>query len=94
MKLVWTRLAIIDINNARNYIAEENPRAAEDIIQRIEKATQALGRHPMIGRPGRVQNTRELVIPGTPFIIPYRIRNQRVEVLAVIHGARRWPESI
>jgi plasmid stabilization system protein ParE len=46
---------------------------------------------PKSGRPGRVSDTRELVVPETPFIAPYRVRDDRVEILAVFHGARRWP---
>ena len=36
--------------------------------------------------------TRELVVPKTPTIVPYRIRNNRLQVLRVYHGARKWPE--
>lgn len=49
--------------------------------------------HPALGRPGRVPGTRELVVTRTSFIVPYRIMGERVEILAVIHVARRWPDS-
>jgi toxin ParE1/3/4 len=49
--------------------------------------------HPEIGRRERVEGTRELAIPNTPFVVAYRIAARRIEILAVIHGARRWPES-
>ncbi len=49
--------------------------------------------HPEMGRVGRVEGTRELVISGTPFFAAYRIARRRVEILALIHGARRWPEE-
>ncbi|HBL15236.1 MAG: hypothetical protein A2X36_03175 [Elusimicrobia bacterium GWA2_69_24] len=94
MKPAWTRLALADLDNAYRYIAEENPSAALRVIARIEKAVAALRRHPELGRPGRVGGTRELIIPGTPFIAAYRIKDKRLEVLAVIHGARRWPEDM
>lgn len=92
MKPAWTRLALADLDNAYGYIAEDNPSAALRVIERVEKAVDALRRHPEIGRPGRVSGTRELIIPGTPFIAAYRIKDKRLEVLAVIHGARRWPD--
>ncbi|MBI5208585.1 MAG: type II toxin-antitoxin system RelE/ParE family toxin [Elusimicrobia bacterium] len=92
MKPAWTRLALADLDNACGYIAEENPSAALRVVERIEKAVDALRLHPEIGRPGRVGGTRELVITGTPFIVAYRIKDERLEVLAVIHGARRWPD--
>jgi len=47
--------------------------------------------HPQIGRPGRVVGTRELVVPDTPYISPYRIRHDRLELIAVFHGRQKWP---
>ena len=93
MKVRWTRLALDDLNHAREYIEVENPAAAEKVIERIKKAVSFLSRHPELGRSGRVVGTRELVIPGTPFVLPYRVSKTRVEILALIHGARRWPDS-
>jgi toxin ParE1/3/4 len=93
MKVVWTRLALVDLDSAYDYAAEERPAAAIRAVERIEKAVAALCRHPEIGRPGRVDGTRELVVTGTPFIVPYRIKAKRIEVLAVLHGARRWPDE-
>lgn len=93
LKIVWTPLAIEDLDNAYEYIAATNPSAALDIIERIEKAISALRLTPGMGRPGRISGTRELVITGTPFIVPYRVAGERIEILAVIHAARRWPDS-
>lgn len=93
MKIAWTKLAVDDLYDAHDYIAQNSPRSAAGIIELIERGVEALRHHPEIGRSGRVDGTRELVIPGTPFIISYRSKKHRVEILAVIHGARRWPES-
>ena len=94
IKLVWTRLAIQDLNAAYDYISAENPAAAEGIINRVEQALEALKRHPEIGRPGRISTTRELVVTQTPFIIPYRVNEDRIEVLAFLHSARKWPDKV
>jgi len=94
MKVVWTRMALADLDNAHGYIVEERPAAAIRTIERVEKAIEALRRHPEIGRPGRVEGTRELIIAGTPFVAAYRVDAKRIEVLAVIHGARRWPDEL
>jgi toxin ParE1/3/4 len=48
---------------------------------------------PHRGRPGRWPGTRELVIPRTPYIVPYRVQGDLIEILRVFHGARRWPEE-
>ena len=93
LKLVWTKLAIEDLNNAYDYIAVTNPSAAGDIVERIEKAVATLRLTPNMGRPGRIIRTRELVVTRTPFIVPYRLLRERIEILAVIHAARRWPDS-
>ncbi len=94
MKIVWTRLALSDLDEAYNYIASSNPDAAADIIDRIEGAVNTLSLYPNRGRQGRIASTRELVVARTPFIVPYRVRGEQVEILGVIHGAKRWPESL
>ena len=93
MRIAWTVQAVRDLRSVRTFIARENPRAAKAIADRIIGAVEQLGAHPASGRPGRLPNTRELVIPGTPFIVPYRVSENGVEILGVIHGARRWPEG-
>ena len=93
MKLAWTRVAVEDLGHAYEYISAENPSAAASVIKRIETAAKALEAFSQIGRPGRVEGTRELVVSETPFILPYRVFKNRVEILAVIHAARRWPEG-
>ena len=91
MRLVWTRLALDDLDLARDFIETANPLAALKVVERIESAVAALTVHPEIGRPGRLEGTRELIVVGTPFILPYRVRGDRIEIVGVIHGARRWP---
>ena len=94
MKIRWTRLAVEDLDCAYEYIATTNPAAAHALIARIESALEVLEAHPLIGRKGRVEGTRELAIPATPFIVAYRIAKGRVEILGIIHGARCWPENL
>jgi toxin ParE1/3/4 len=93
VKIVWTKLALSDLDQAYDYFAAGRPGVAKAIIDRIEAAVATLSIHPEIGRPGRVSPTRELYVLGTPFILVYRNRKVRLEILALIHGARRWPES-
>jgi toxin ParE1/3/4 len=91
LKVVWTNEAIRDLIEARDHIAKNNPAAAARLGARIVKATEKLARYPEIGRKGRLRGTRELVIPKTPYFIPYRIRTKRIELLRVYHGARLYP---
>src|SRR5437868_4762505 len=57
-------------------------------------AVDRLAQMPNLGRPGRVPGTRELVVPGTRYVIPYRVRAERLEIIAVFHGRQRWPKRL
>ena len=63
------------------------------VSERIPRAVDLLQTHLEIGRPGRVLGTRELIVPDTPYIIPYRVRGERLELISVFHGRRKWPEK-
>jgi addiction module RelE/StbE family toxin len=94
MNLLWHARALEDLAHIRDYIAADNPEAARPIAQRLHAAAQGLREMPEIGRPGRLPGTRELVVAGTPFIIPYRVRDGEIEILRVMHAARRWPDNL
>ena len=91
MRVVWLEEAAADLAEVRRYIAQDNPGAAVRTARRIRQAVERLADTPHLGRPGRVPGTRELVVTGTPYIVPYHVTAGRVEILAVIHGARQWP---
>ena len=93
MTVRWLDQAVEDLKTVRTYIARDNPSAAADIAQRIRDAVKILSDYPAAGRAGRVPNTRELVVAGTPYILPYRVRAESVEILRVLHGAQQWPQS-
>jgi len=93
MKLRYTRLALADLEQAHDFILAENPRAAQAVMARIREAVERLVTFPDSGRPGRVHGTRELVVANTPFVIAYRVTPGTIDILAVIHGSRRWPSS-
>jgi toxin ParE1/3/4 len=90
----WTHRALADLDRAYEYVAWENPEAADQLLDRIQKAAQILVRHPAVGRSGRIEGTSELVIAVTPFVVPYRIRRGAVELLAVIHGSHKLPDEL
>ena len=89
--LVWLQRAIQDRDSQLDYIAQANPMAAVSQGDRIAEQIEILQQHPQMGRPGRKQGTRELVISRTPFIVVYRIKAKRIELLRVLHGAQQWP---
>jgi toxin ParE1/3/4 len=95
MRTVWSPQAIDDLVALRTYIEQDNPAAARRIVLHIiQNIDTLLPRSPEIGRPGRVPGTRELIIARTPFIVPYRLEGNTIQILRVFHGARRWPEIL
>ena len=93
MRVVWTRVALRELDAIGDYIARDSPAAAERTVRRILDEVDRLADHSHIGRPGRIANTRELVVTSTPFVVPYRVRDEAVEVLSVFHGKRKWPDK-
>ncbi|MGC1871125.1 MAG: type II toxin-antitoxin system RelE/ParE family toxin [Acidobacteriaceae bacterium] len=94
MKVRWTTPALRQLREARLFIEAENSRAANAIGHQIEDAVGRLALFPEMGRLGRRQGTRELVVPATNFIVAYRVAADIVDIIAVLHGARKWPEHL
>lgn len=91
MRLEWTLKAIGDLREAGAFILSDNPGAARRMAERVREAAEYLIEQPNMGRPGRVINTRELVVSGTPFILIYRVRGGAVQILRVLHHSQKWP---
>jgi toxin ParE1/3/4 len=94
LKLFWLARALINLNDAIAYIAQENVQVALDQLDKIESQVDKLSEYPMMGRTGRKVGTRELVINQTQFIIVYRINEKvnGIEILRLLHGAQQWPK--
>ena len=92
MIVEWSFAARTDLRDIFDYILTDNPRAAGDVLGQIEQAVSRLGERPGMGRPGRVEDTRELVIANLPYVVPYAVSRNRVFILRVLHAARQWPD--
>jgi toxin ParE1/3/4 len=90
----WLRRALANLDAAAAFVALDNPAAAARLVDTIARTVELLARHPGLGRPGRVEGTRELVVADTPYLVPYRVRNNVVEILRVFQGARKWPRKL
>ena len=88
MRVIFARPAARDLDAIADYIAGDNPKAAESVYRSILAAVERLADFPDIGRPGRLPATRELSITGLPYIVAYRVAADHVTILAVLHGAR------
>ncbi|OFW30662.1 MAG: toxin Y4kP [Acidobacteria bacterium RIFCSPLOWO2_02_FULL_65_29] len=94
MTVVWSPRAIGHLADLRAYLARANPGGAARTSTTLLAAVDRLTALPNLGRPGRVVGTRELVVPGTPYVIPYRVRSERLEIIAVFHSRQRWPRRL
>ncbi len=93
MRVEWTQQAKQDKAGQIDYIAQDNPLAAVSMGDEIERQVEMLAEHPKLGRTGRIKGTRELVVVRTPYIVAYRIKNDTVQVLRVLHGAQKSPKG-
>lgn len=91
MRIKWLQRALLDLAEVEAYIARDNPAAAAYQVLNIIRAVSLLKEQQGIGRAGRVAGTRELIVPGTLYLVPYRVRDNTVEILRVYHAARKWP---
>lgn len=94
MRLEWSVFAQADREAIFDHIEADSPQAAVTVDDRIREQVEVLMQFPEIGRPGRIEGTRELVIHRTPYIAACRIAGDTVRILRVLHGAQLWPEEM
>jgi toxin ParE1/3/4 len=92
MQVKWLRQALRNLDEEAAWIAQDSPQSAAAFVAHLTTSAEMLATHPHMGRPGRVPGTRELVITLFPYILPYRVRGEAVEILRVFHTARKWPQ--
>ena len=92
MRVRWLLRAVNDLEGTRDFIARESPSAAASETDEVLAEVKRLGDYPAFFRPGRVPDTRELVVSS--YILAYRVREGAVQVLRGLHGARTWPETL
>ena len=95
MQIKWLRKALQNLQSEAKTIANDDPKAAQVVVQRIQHTVALLSQNPPLGHPGRLPGTRELVIPDTRYIVPYRVklRLDRIEILRVFHSSRKLPQN-
>ena len=94
MIINWLDNAVHDLRELHRYIGQDNIHAANNVVKKIFDKIELLAEQPSMGRQGRVLNTRELVISGAPYIVPYRVKNGAIEILRVFHCSMQWPEDL
>ena len=91
MRVRWTTDAADDLERICDYIAESRPESARRVAQSLVERIATLETFPHLGRPGRVQGTREIAFPPLPFVGIYEVRDEQIIVLRLLHGAQQWP---
>ena len=91
MQIRYTRLAVSDLTHAYDYIEADNPQNARAVIGRIEKSVETIASYPLLGKLGRVAETREFYVTGTPYIIVYREIRDVLQILTILHTSRKHP---
>jgi addiction module RelE/StbE family toxin len=94
VKLEWTGFALADRNAIFDFIEAESPRSAVFVDDTIKEQVQQVILFPESGRPGRVAGTRELMIRNLPYVIAYRVNDETVRILRVLHTAQQWPDDL
>ena len=91
MQVRWTEDAYSDLEAAAQYLFEHAGDRAGELVRALYEAPLSLTRFPARGRPGRKHGTRELILTSLPYFIVYRISDDAVHVLRILHTAQRWP---
>ena len=89
-ELLWTRRSLQDLEKIYSFIARDKIEAARKTILSIKKAVEQLTYHPFIGKAGRKEGTRELVVARTSFIVIYWVKEEAIEILRILHGAQKY----
>lgn len=89
--LEWSIRSSANVADIRDYIANDNPQAAQNVLSEIRRVANSLCAFPMLGHVGRRAGTRELVVTRYPYLIVYRLSPKKAHILAVVHQSRKHP---
>jgi len=92
LRVKWLERALFDLDDIEAFVSLDDPAAANGVVLKIVKSVSLMQEQPGMGRAGRISGTRELVIADTPYIVPYRVKDNAVQILRVYHTSRKWPD--
>ena len=88
-RVVWRKAALMDLNRHHEWLSSLERSSPDKTMRVIEAAAESLARLGDIGRPSRIPGVRELSVRSAPYVIAYRLEEDRVDILAVYHTAQR-----
>jgi toxin ParE1/3/4 len=92
VKVLFNKRSMRRLASIEAYIAKDSPAAGARVVEKIVEMALRLGQFPYLGRPGRVEGRRELIVPDLPYVIPYRIVDDVIQIDTIIHTSRKWPD--
>ena len=94
-ELVWLPRAQRELQDILEYYSRDAGQAvAIRLIQRIVRSAEILLDFPRLGKPSQyMEQVRELQVPQLPFLVPYRLRDSRIEILTVFDERRQRPRT-
>jgi len=93
MDIVWLKLAQIDLGQIRSYYSENaGQKIADTLLKKIVHSTKLIQEHPYIGNNTEQDDLMEWSIPKIPFTLPYRLKNNEIQILRVFHESQERPD--
>ena len=94
MRISLTLEAQADLDRIFQYYGADDPAMAKRTVARLLQSISMLEQFPLLGRPGRVKETRELSVARMPYYVVYRFLDEyELEVFAIVHERRQFPPS-
>lgn len=93
MNVIWSASAVRHLSETIEFIQAKSIKGSATVRRRILNIVMRVGQMPYSGRVGRIDGTREAVVPGVPYIVVYQVSSDAVEIVGIWHTARLWPES-
>lgn len=91
MRIRWTPPAAADLQRISDYLKEHHPQYRQPTMRKLYEKIRALKDAPYIGRPGRIEGTREILFPPMPYIAVYRVHEQSIEIWRIWHTKQDRP---
>ncbi|MGH9430979.1 MAG: type II toxin-antitoxin system RelE/ParE family toxin [Terriglobia bacterium] len=91
MELRWTEEAATVLEQITDYLFQNAPERAVQLVRGIYDAASSLQMFPYRGRPGTKDGTRELVLAPLPYIVVYQTTSDVIHIVRILHGAQKWP---
>jgi addiction module RelE/StbE family toxin len=88
MRIRWTPPAAADLQSISDYLREHRPQYRQPTMRKLYERIRALKDAPYLGRPGRIEGTREILFTPMPYIAVYRVREQTIEIWRIWHTAQ------